>query len=211
MIVRSVVVGDFQENCYIIGEKRGGEAAVIDPGDEVDRILEAIRKDSLTCKLILHTHAHIDHCMASAELQRATQAECAVPEAEREMWEAVPVQAHFFGMEASSMPEVSRWLKHGDTVSWGQSCSLEVISTPGHTPGGVTFRLKRAEESDLVFVGDALFCGSIGRTDLVGGNFEQLISSIKERLLTLADDTVVLSGHGPATTIGRERRTNPFL
>jgi hydroxyacylglutathione hydrolase len=211
MIIDAVVVGVFQENCYLIGEKKCGEAVVIDPGDEVDRILEKLARHSLVCKYILHTHAHIDHCMASADLQRATGAPCLVPLAEREMWEAVPIQARFFGMGGATVPEVQTWLKDGDVVRWGESSSVDVISTPGHTPGGVTYRLKRQGESDVVFVGDALFCGSVGRTDLQGGDHSQLITSIKSRLLGLADDTIVLSGHGPATTIGQERQFNPFL
>lgn len=211
MIIDAVAVGDFQENCYLVGDKEGGQAAVIDPGDEVDQILAKLSRHSLTCKVIVHTHAHIDHCMASDALKKATQATCYVPTAERELWASVPMQASMFGMQATSLPTVDTWLKDGDVVRWGDAMSLEVIGTPGHSPGGVTFRLKRENESDVLFVGDALFYGSIGRTDLLGGDHEQLITSIKTRLLTFPDDTVVLTGHGPATTIGQERKHNPFL
>jgi glyoxylase-like metal-dependent hydrolase (beta-lactamase superfamily II) len=211
MIIDAVVVGGFQENCYLVGDDRGGEAVVIDPGDEVEQILEKLGRHSLTCKAIVHTHAHIDHCMASAALQKATQAHCYVPLAEREIWGTIPMQARMFGMPGTSLPPVDTWVKDGDVVRWGKSMSLEVINTPGHTPGGVTYRLKREKESDVLFVGDALFCGSIGRTDLLGGDHEQLISSIKNRLMTFPDDTIVLTGHGPATTIGQERKHNPFL
>lgn len=211
MIIDAVAVGDFQENCYLVGDKKGGEAAVIDPGDEVNVILDKLKRHSLTCKVIVHTHAHIDHCMASAALKKATGATCFVPSAEHDIWMSVPMQARMFGLGSTSLPEVDTWLEDGDRVNWGQAMSLEVISTPGHSPGGVTYRFQRDNESDILFVGDALFYGSIGRTDLLGGDHEQLIASIKNRLLTFPDDTIVLTGHGPATTIGQEREHNPFL
>lgn len=211
MIIASATVGIFQENCYIIGEKPGGDAVVIDPGDEIERIMEALTNHSLCCRFILHTHAHVDHCAATPDLQKATNAACLVPQKERELWEALPQQAQIFGVKIAAMPPVDRWLKDGDTIDWGDTMSLQVIETPGHSPGGVTYQLKRPDEKDLLFVGDALFCGSIGRTDLMGGNFEQLISSIKNRLLNLPDDSIVLCGHGPLTTIGQEKQYNPFL
>jgi len=204
-------VGPIQANCVLLGDADAGELVVIDPGEEAERIVDRIRASGLRPKAILHTHGHLDHVGGTADLARLLGGKLPIglhPD-EIEFYRNAPLQARMFGLEVDTPPEPDLMLRNGDTVSVG-SLELEVRHTPGHSPGGVCFITSSADES-LAIVGDVLFAGSIGRTDLMGGSFEVLERSIREQLYSLSDETRVICGHGPETTIGRERASNPFV
>jgi hydroxyacylglutathione hydrolase len=207
MILETLTVGPFQENCYVIGDEETLEGAVVDPGDEAVRIALAVEQTNLEIGRILITHAHIDHVGAVAAL--ADEYACPVlmhREAEP-MLEQLPTQAMMMGLRFGKVPSVDHYLEDGQVLEVG-GLKLEARYTPGHAPGHLAFY---AESEAVVFAGDALFAGSVGRTDLFGGNMEVLMRSINERLMTLPDETQVFPGHGPQTTIADERRHNPFL
>ena len=207
MILEELTVGPFQENCYVIGDEETGTGTVVDPGDEATRIALAVEQTNLEIGLILITHAHIDHVGAVAAL--VDEYACPVlMNAEAEpMLEQLPTQAMMMGLRFGKVPTVDHHISDGDVLEVG-GLRLEARYTPGHAPGHLAFYI---ESEAVVFAGDALFAGSVGRTDLLGGNMEVLMRSINERLLTLPDETQVFSGHGPQTTIADERRHNPFL
>ncbi len=212
MIHEVVVVGALQCNCSILGDEETREAIVIDPGDEVERILAVLKKHRLTAKYIINTHAHFDHVGNCRELKEATGAEIWLHKADLPIYETAPRQAALFamyGVKPIHLTPVDQPVKDGDGIQVGK-LAAQIIHTPGHTPGSLGL-LVPGGGLDKLFAGDTLFNGSIGRTDLPGGDFDQLLRSIKERLLVLDDDTEVWPGHGPKTTIGRERRSNPFL
>ena len=204
-------VGPIQANCVLLGDAEAGELVVIDPGEEGVRIAERVRASGLRPTMILHTHGHIDHAGGTAELARELDAELPIGlhRDEIELYRNLPMQAQMFGLEVEAPPEPDLWLESGLKLEVG-GLELEVRHTPGHSPGGVCFVVSGADEP-LVVVGDVLFAGSIGRTDLVGGSFPVLERSIHSQLYTLPDDTRVICGHGPDTTIGREKATNPFV
>ncbi len=206
MILTRLVVGPLQVNCFILADDKTKEAVVIDPGDDAVDILKIIREKSLLVKYIVNTHAHFDHVGANGAVKEATGAQLLMHEAEAPVLASIANQSKSFGMRAVTSPSPDRLLKHGDVINAGE-VSLRVLHTPGHTPGGISL----FEEEGLVFTGDALFAGSIGRTDFPGGDLLTLLRSIKTQLMTLPDDTKVFSGHGPASTIGDERQENPFL
>ncbi len=199
------MVGPLQVNCYIIADEKTKEAVVIDPGDDAQDILGIIRKKGLTVKYIVNTHAHFDHVGGNEELKEATGAEILLHEADAALLGSTSGQARTFGMNAPASPKADRYVKHGDVITAGE-VSLAVLHIPGHSPGGICL-----VEQGMVFTGDALFAGSIGRTDLPGGSHMALIGAIKANLLTLPDDTKVYPGHGPESTIGEEKRENPYL
>ncbi len=205
MILETLTVGPFQENCYVIGD--GASGAIVDPGDEAARIALAVEQTGLEIGQILVTHAHIDHVGAVAAL--ADEYACPVlMHAEAEpMLQQLPTQAMMMGLRFGKVPAVDRHIEDGEILEVG-SLRLESLYTPGHAPGHLAFYV---ESEGLVLSGDALFAGSVGRTDLFGGDMEVLVRSINERLLTLPDETRVYPGHGPRTTIGDERAYNPFL
>jgi glyoxylase-like metal-dependent hydrolase (beta-lactamase superfamily II) len=205
MILETLTVGPFQENCYVIGD--GETGAIVDPGDEAARIALAVEQTGLEIGQILVTHAHIDHVGAVAAL--ADEYACPVlMHAEAEpMLQQLPTQAMMMGLRFGKVPAVDRHIQDGEILEVG-SLRLESLYTPGHAPGHLAFYV---ESEGLVLSGDALFAGSVGRTDLFGGDMEVLVRSINERLLTLPDETRVYPGHGPQTTIGEERAYNPFL
>jgi hydroxyacylglutathione hydrolase len=207
MILETLTVGPFQENCYVIGDEETLEGAVVDPGDEAVRIALAVEQTNLEIGRILITHAHIDHVGAVAAL--ADEYACPVlMHAEAEpMLEQLPTQAMMMGLRFGKVPSVDHYIEDGQVLEVG-GLKLEARYTPGHAPGHLAFY---AESEAVVFAGDALFAGSVGRTDLFGGNMEVLMRSINERLMTLPDETQVFPGHGPQTTIADERRHNPFL
>lgn len=192
-------------NCYIIGCESTKSAAVIDPGEEADRILKELAKDSLTLKYIINTHGHFDHVGGNYDLKKASGADIVIHPADEAMLADLVRTAAAFGLSAQNSPAPDRTVQEGDTISFGE-ITLRVLDTPGHSPGGISLHT-----DNMVFVGDTLFAGSIGRTDLPGGDFQTLISSIKTKLFPLGDDTKVYTGHGPATSIGQEKRANPFL
>lgn len=205
MILIRLVVGPLQVNCFIVADEKTKDAVVIDPGDDAGDILRVIKEKGLKVRYIVNTHGHFDHIGANKAIKDATGAEIVLHEADAPLMEAAPRQSVAFGMNSISSPPADRYVRHGDVVAAGE-VSLRVLHTPGHTPGGISLL-----EQGMVFTGDALFAGSIGRTDFPGGDLMTLITAIKENLMSLPDDTRVFSGHGPASTIGDERRENPFL
>ncbi len=206
MIVKQLPVGPIQTNCYIVGCQETKEGVVIDPGDEAELILAEVKELGLTIKYILNTHAHFDHVLANADMVKATGAPLAIHPSELPMLRAGG-GADFFGIQATPSPDPDLELAAGDTISFGRF-TLQVLFTPGHTVGHISFYEPQAE---IIFDGDVLFAGGIGRVDLPGGNYETLMTSINEQLMVLPDETTVCSGHGPITTIGRERNNNPWL
>lgn len=205
MIIKKLEVGPIMANCFIVGCEDTKEAAVIDPGDDVDKILMALAKSELKVKYLINTHGHFDHVGGNRQMKESTGATLAIHPGDEPMLEELSRSAAMFGLSAENSPAPDLLLNDGDSVTFG-NITFDVIHTPGHSKGGICLHTK-----GHVFVGDTLFSGSIGRTDLPGGDYETLISSIKNKLLTLADDTVVYTGHGPETSIGNERRMNPFL
>jgi glyoxylase-like metal-dependent hydrolase (beta-lactamase superfamily II) len=210
MIVTVVPVGALHCNCVVLGDPEAGEAIVVDPGDEVEKILAALRRHGLRCTAILNTHAHIDHVGANHALKENSGARVMLHEADLPLYDNLRIQSQWMGGLIPEPPraEVDEHVTQGDRVAAG-SVVAEVLHTPGHTPGSVCFHLGGADP--LLLSGDTLFAGSVGRTDLWGGDFDQEIASIRKRLLPLGDTTRVIPGHGPETTIGWERRRNPFL
>lgn len=193
-------------NCYILGDPQSGEAIVVDPGGGVDRILMSLTRNCLRLKYIVNTHTHIDHMGGVARLKDVTKCDFLVHRSESLALKTVPIQGLFFGMGLKSAPRVEKYMEEGDQIKFGPY-QLEVIHTPGHSPGGISLLYDR----EFVIVGDTLFAGSIGRTDIPGGSYRKLISSVKEKLFPLGDDLTVYPGHGPKTTIREERRHNPFF
>ncbi len=205
MIFDSLPTGPLEVNCYIVGCEKTRKAAVIDPGGHAQAILKRLEKHNLTLDVVINTHGHFDHIGGNRELIEKSGVKLLIHAADRFLIDNVPEHARMFGIMAEPSPAPDRELVDGDTIQVGE-LTIKVIHTPGHTPGGVCLLV----DGHLV-VGDTLFNGSIGRTDLPGGSFEQLIASIHERLFPLPDETQVFPGHGPATTIGREKTFNPFL
>ncbi|MBI5062112.1 MAG: MBL fold metallo-hydrolase [Desulfatitalea sp.] len=204
MIIRSMPVGPLQANCFIVGCDATRQAAVIDPGGDADKILLALAKDKLTLKAIINTHGHFDHVSANKALKKASGADLMIHPLDAPMLAQLARGAAMWGMRSEDSPEPDRLLQDGDSVTVGQ-LQFKVLHTPGHTPGGISLHADKA-----VFVGDTLFAGSIGRTDFPGGDFDTLIRSIHTKLFTLPDDTAVYTGHMEATTIGKEKKYNPF-
>jgi glyoxylase-like metal-dependent hydrolase (beta-lactamase superfamily II) len=205
LIIKTLAVGPIQANCHILGCEETLAAAIIDPGDESDRILHALAESSLTAKLIINTHGHFDHVSANKRLKEVTGAPILIHSLDAPMLDQLSSSAAAWGFTSDNSPKPDKELNDGDEVEFGHT-SLKVIHTPGHTPGGIALYAP-----DFVFVGDTLFAGSIGRTDFPGGSFKTLKESIRKKLFGLGDHVKVYTGHGPATTIGEERRANPFV
>ena len=205
LIIKTLAVGPIQANCHILGCEETLEAAVIDPGDEPDRIFHALAESSLTAKLIINTHGHFDHVSANKRLKEVTGAPILIHSLDAPMLDELSSSAAAWGFTADNSPKPDKELNDGDEVAFGHT-TLKVIHTPGHTPGGISLYAP-----DFVFVGDTLFAGSIGRTDFPGGSFKALKESIRKKLFVLGDHVKVYAGHGPSTTIGEERRANPFV
>jgi len=203
-----VPVTAFQQNASIVWCPETLKAAVIDPGGDLPRLLAAVAERALVLEQIWLTHAHIDHAGGAGQLAREQGLPIVGPHPGDQFWiDALAQQAAMFGLPPAEPFTPTRWLADGDTVSVG-ACTLNVRHCPGHTPGHVVFH---SPEAKRAFVGDVLFAGSIGRTDFPGGDHAQLIASITERLWPMGDDTVFVPGHGPESTFGRERRSNPFV
>ncbi len=208
MKVTVIPVTPFQQNCSLLWCETTHKAAVIDPGGDLDRILEVVQKNGVELEKILLTHAHIDHAGATAELAERFSLPIEGPHREDQFWiDQLPQQSQMFGFPASQSFEPNRWLEQEDTVTVGTE-TLEVRHCPGHTPGHVIFFHRKVK---LAIVGDVLFKGSIGRTDFPRGDHATLIRSIREQLWPLGDDVTFIPGHGPMSTFGNERRSNPFV
>jgi glyoxylase-like metal-dependent hydrolase (beta-lactamase superfamily II) len=203
-----IPVTPYQQNCSVIKCAGTGKAAIVDPGGEVERILDAARKLDATIEKVILTHAHVDHCAASGVLRQELDIPIEGPHRGDAFWlERLPEWCRMSGMPPADPFTPDRWLSEGDTVTVG-SLTLEVLHCPGHTPGHVVFFHAGQR---IAWVGDVLFNGSIGRTDFPGGNHQELISSIRDKLFPLGDDVTFIPGHGPKSTFGQERRTNPFV
>ncbi|HHT63589.1 MAG: MBL fold metallo-hydrolase [Bacillota bacterium] len=205
MYIQGIQVGMLGTNCYLVACPETKEAIVIDPGDEGKRIFNLVTKNGFKVTGIVNTHGHWDHVGGNKELKKLTGAPILIHEQDADF--LTDGRLHLGSMmgKNENSPQGDRILKEGDIVQVGKY-EFKVVHTPGHTPGGISLVGK-----DVVFVGDTLFAGSIGRTDLPGGNYDTLMTSIKNKLLPLSDDIIVYPGHGPSTTIGKERKSNPFL
>lgn len=208
MIHEILTVGMLACNCSVLGDEATREALVIDPGDEIERVEDVLKRHGLRVKAIVVTHAHIDHVGGVEKLQRATGAPVYMHQEDLPLYQNLAVQAAWLGVETPGMVTVDQFLKEGDVVRAG-NLALSVLWTPGHSPGSLSLYLPGEEKR--VFSGDTLFKESIGRTDLWGGDTQQILRSIKSALFALPDETPVFPGHGPATLIGEERERNPFL
>jgi hydroxyacylglutathione hydrolase len=211
----SIPVGMLHCNCSIIGDPVSREALVVDPGDEIERILELLGRHKLTVKAIVSTHAHIDHVGGLSKLHQYTGAPVMMHRDDVPLYQGMEVQAAFLGVPTPEIGELDQLLTEGDKLQWG-SLIAHVMHTPGHSPGSISLYLppdagRIALAPPQLFAGDTLFAGSIGRTDLWGGSMEAIMDSLHGQLLQLPDDTVVHPGHGPRTTIGQERQSNPYL
>lgn len=202
---RTLNLGPLENNTYLLTCPATLETAVLDVGFEPEAVIETVRREGLKVRWLLGTHAHYDHAAGMLEVQRAVGGVYALHPEDRPMLAALALQGQMFGFPPAEAPEVGHELADGESVPVGEE-RLEVIFTPGHSPGHCSFR-----QGGLCWVGDVLFAGSVGRTDLPGGSFEALRRSIHERLFPLGDDVTCLPGHGPATTIGEERLHNPFV
>jgi len=210
MILDSLVVGPIQANCYLLGCPETREALVIDPGDEPERIAKCLARHGLRPVAYFHTHGHIDHVGGTAGLKARFGGRILLHRADLFLYQNAREHALDFGIQVPATLPVDHFVDDGEEIAWGQ-VKGRVMHTPGHSPGGICLRVPENEGPGRVITGDTLFAGGIGRTDLPGGSMSQLLRSIRERLLTLPDATVVASGHGPLSTIGEERHTNPFL
>jgi len=211
MILETRDAPPFYKNGYLLGCEQTREGVIIDPGDEIDQLLQAVQAHGLRVAHILLTHAHVDHVAGAARAKAALGAAIHLHRADLPLYDAVLQQAAFFGLEVEAPPPIDRFYSAGDRVTFG-GYEVEVLHTPGHSPGGVCLLVGPAGGPPRkVFVGDTLFAGSIGRTDLLGGDYDTLIGSIRGVLFKLGDDVEVYSGHGPRTMIGQERMSNPFL
>jgi glyoxylase-like metal-dependent hydrolase (beta-lactamase superfamily II) len=206
MMIDTFPVGPLQSNCTILGDEETGEAIVVDPGDDADRIYQRLVKKSFKLKQILLTHAHLDHVGGAFTLKRLTGSPIYLNEKDIPLLNTVAEQARWLGMRAPEIAPPDEYLTDGRTVGL-ERYPAQVLCTPGHTQGGVCLYFASLK---LLIAGDTLFAGSIGRTDLPGGDFSQIIHSIQTRLFVLPDETKVITGHGPSTTIGHERRSNPY-
>lgn len=206
-LIHTFPVGPLQCNCSILVDAQTREAVVIDPGDEPERILRELEAAKVRPVALLHTHAHFDHVTGTSEVARATQASIRLHPADRPLYDALPEQAAFFGIAAEAPTAPDAPLVDGEVIRFGRH-ALRVLHTPGHTPGSSCFVLEG--ERPILFSGDTLFRRSIGRTDLWGGDSRKILSSIRQKLFTLEENTRVVCGHGPGTTIEEEKRLNPF-
>ena len=205
--VKMLTLGMISTNCFVVGDDESQAAVVIDPADNAPAILKSVNDEGWTVRQILATHAHFDHILAARDLKEATGAPFLLHRDDAPMLEDMQARVKtFFGLDVPPPPQPDDFVGEGDVVEAG-GIRLEVVFTPGHSPGHVTF----VTDADIVFSGDCLFQGSIGRTDLPGGDYDSLMTSITEKLMPLDDDVTVAPGHGPLTTIGAERASNRFV
>jgi hydroxyacylglutathione hydrolase len=211
MLVETRSVPPFHKNGYVVACETTGEAVLIDPGDEVDMLLDVVTRESLKAQGILLTHAHVDHVTGVGRAKDALQVPVFLHRDDQFLYDTAQQQATFFGLHCDAQPPIDRYYNPAETLSFGEY-EIGVHHTPGHCPGGVCVAIgKKGFGKQDLFVGDTLFAGSIGRTDLPGGDYETLIRSITQVLFAFGDEARVYPGHGPRTTIGQERKTNPFL
>ncbi|MBU1055721.1 MAG: MBL fold metallo-hydrolase [Proteobacteria bacterium] len=205
MIIEDIVVGPIMSNCFIVGCENTKEAVVIDPGDEPNKILMVVAKHKLQVKYIINTHGHVDHVGGNKKLKEATGADLLIHSLDVPMLARIAATGAAWGLNVEDSPPPDRMLEDGDEIKFGD-ITFKVIHTPGHSPGGISLYT-----DGCVFVGDTLFSGSIGRTDFPGGDYDTLISCIRNKLFVLGDNIRVLTGHGPETSIAIEKKYNPFV
>ena len=205
MKIETIAVSSFAMNCYLVADPESGEAIYIDPGAEAEMLIDKIQKQDLNLKYVINTHCHIDHCAEISRVVNYFKVPYYIHKDDLPLLDILQEQGDMFGLKVQARPPVTGFVEDGDLIEFGKLNAL-ILHTPGHSPGSISIKIQ-----DAVFVGDCLFMDSIGRTDLYKGDYNQLIRSIKEKLLVLDDNTEVYPGHGPKTTIGREKRFNPFL
>ena len=205
LIVQSIVTGPFQENTYIVGDQVSSQCVLIDPGDEDQKIIQVLKENNLQPIAIINTHAHLDHIGAVAEIKERYTIPFYLHIAEKPVLESYPIATRMFGLQEKETPSVDKWIESGGPLKIGPF-AFSIIETPGHTPGGCSYVIE-----DCVFVGDTLFQGSIGRTDLPGGDWPTLENSLVNLMTSLDLDIKVYSGHGPVTSLRIEKEQNPFL
>jgi hydroxyacylglutathione hydrolase len=215
VVVEHLAVGQLQCNCTIVADTESGEAIVVDGGDEVDRIVARLDALGVRAKYLVHTHAHFDHIGALADLRDRTGAEGLLHPGDLPLFDALALQASWFGVPAPRVVKLDGHLADGDEIVAGKA-RLDVLHTPGHTPGSVSFALdlpaaNPAATRTMLLTGDTLFRGAVGRWDIGGTSLEDIVASIRAKLLVYDETSIVIPGHGPSTTIGTEKRENPFL
>lgn len=209
MIIEHIVVGALGCNCTIIGDRVGGDAIVVDAGDEVERILAVLEKHQLRARYLVHTHAHFDHIGGLAEMRERTGARGLLHPGDIPLYGTISQQARLFGFSPPKVVQLDADLVDGEKIKIGD-VAVDVLHTPGHTPGSCTFALANGEQT-MLLTGDTLFRGAVGRWDLGGTSLDDIVASIRTKILVYADATTVIPGHGAATTVGTERATNPYL
>ncbi|VAW38848.1 MBL-fold metallo-hydrolase superfamily [hydrothermal vent metagenome] len=205
--ITRVVVGDLAVNCYILWDQKTREAVVIDPGGDPEDIIDAVEADKLDVKYVINTHGHFDHVGADGDIIKAFGAKLAIHSADAPMLENAGAYSSVFGVNAKNQPPPDIAIEHGSVIRFG-GIEINVLGSPGHTPGGVLLSIN---DGKAVITGDSIFAGSIGRTDLPGGSYEDLMTSLRDRVLPMADDTRLFPGHGPDTTVREEKAGNPYL
>lgn len=205
IIVKQLSVGPLQVNCFIVACGKTAEAVIVDPGEEGSRILQLVAREGFKVVRVINTHGHFDHIGANGTVVEATGAGLMIHKDDLPLLQNARHHAEVYGLSVAPSPEPTEFLAQGDSFQVGE-LSFQVFHVPGHSPGGICLLC-----AGHLFVGDVLFAGSIGRTDLPGGDFDALVEGVRERLFALPDETIVHSGHGPDTTIGRERQMNPFV
>ncbi|HHX51019.1 MAG TPA: MBL fold metallo-hydrolase [Clostridia bacterium] len=206
MLLKRLQVGVLGTNCYVLGCELTGEGAVIDPGGDGDRILQEITSLQLQIKYIIHTHGHGDHIAANGELKEATGARILIHEGDASFLTDPRKSLISYSGSSGKLTSADQLLQEGDQIKIGEEITLQVIHTPGHTPGCICL-----DEGQHLFSGDTLFAGSIGRTDLPGGSYRSLIESVEQKVFTLTGDRIIYPGHGPETTLADEKASNPFF
>ena len=207
MLFETIVVGPLGVNCFILGDKQSKEGVVVDPGADCEMILESVARFGIKVKYVINTHGHFDHVGCNRQLKEQTGAELLIHQGDQALLSMASRSAQKYGLTVEDSPVPSRHLTDGMKLEFGRRC-IEVLHTPGHTQGGCCLYLANEK---LLITGDTLFAESVGRTDLPGGDHQQLIASIKSKLMPLPDETIVWPGHGPSSTIGTERRRNPYI
>ena len=210
MKIKKLVVGPLQANCYVVWDKDGGSAAIIDPGGDPEEIISVVDDEKLKPVVLINTHGHIDHIAANRAIKERYDIPLLIHREDSASLTDPELNLSAMGFGQLDSPPSDRELQDGDEIPVGE-IMLKVISTPGHTPGGICLLISRSDQPDVVITGDTLFAGGVGRTDFPGGSWDLLMESIRNRLLSFPDETIILPGHGPHSTIGEERKSNPFL
>ena len=210
MNIKGLAVGPLQANCYLLWDKPGGSVAIIDPGGDPEAIISVIEEEKLIPVVLINTHGHIDHIAANRAIKERYDIPLLIHSEDAACLTNPDLNLSALGLGSIDSPPCDRELQDGAEIAVGE-IMLKVISTPGHSPGGICLLMARPDQPDIIITGDTLFAGGVGRTDFPGGSWSQLMASIQNRLLSFPDETIIFPGHGPHSTIGEERNSNPFL